>query len=220
MDNISIGIFIVLVLLLIYYIGNNEYRKRVYFNTDSVKYQGRILRMQTKYDNYCKATALLHECLDDIDVFLGKTYTKLNVNTHPENESNIAGNTAQSIFRSIKVNYNRDAIYENDPSVSSETSYTINKGERIMVCMRNKMKPLVLEDKNTLMFVLLHELAHIGNIGWGHETDFWQVFKVVLGEAIESNIYTPVNYETSPVQYCGLYVNYNPWYDTSIKMLV
>ncbi len=56
-----------------------------------------------------------------------------------------------------------DVFVENDMG-SKDTSYSENKGQRIVVCLRDKTKapqyPLI--DKNTVMFVILHERPHTG----------------------------------------------------------
>jgi hypothetical protein len=46
---------------------------------------------------------------------------------------------------------------------SGETSYSENKGEKIVLCLRDKTNPpnYPLVDMNTVMFVVLHEMAHL-----------------------------------------------------------
>lgn len=81
----------------------------------------------------------------------------------------------------------------------SET-FTINKGERIHMCLKS--------DINTLTYVLVHELAHIGSVTVGHgEQEFWRKFKFLLKIAVELNLYRPVNYLIYPVKYCGSTIN-------------
>jgi len=97
-----------------------------------------------------------------------------------------------------------------------ETAYTINKGTKMMFCLRDR-KTLKLHDVDTLLFVALHEISHIGNKAWEHGTDFWEIFKFVLKEANESGVYTPVNYAKENIVYCGLTVTYNPYFDNSLR---
>jgi hypothetical protein len=123
---------------------------------------------------------------------------------------------AHRIVRSLVKNYNFERIRENWPG-NGNTSYTVNKGDYMYVCVRSATDPQKLVDKNTLLFVLLHECAHIGNYdGWGHTDRFWSVFKFILGEARRFGIYKYVNYESSPVMYCGLNVNYQPLDDAAL----
>ena len=73
----------------------------------------------------------------------------------------------------LKENFKPDNIREgiDDPKY---TSYSINKGEQIVLCLRTNNK---LMDINTMMFVVLHELAHICTISIGHTKEFWTNFK-------------------------------------------
>lgn len=117
-------------------------------------------------------------------------------------------------------NYNPDRIFENDPKWNKGTSYTMNKGESMYVCLRNRDDPSKLIDFDTLLFVLLHEISHIANYnGWGHSTRFWEVFAFILHEAQLAGLYTPINYEKYPVMYCGLEINYSPLFDPSLKKI-
>ena len=66
-----------------------------------------------------------------------------------------------------------------NPNTLSETgenaeyiSYSVNKGEKISICLRNKGDN-TFEDDNIIMFVVLHELAHLITIDVGHTKKFW-----------------------------------------------
>lgn len=104
-----------------------------------------------------------------------------------------------------------DVFIENDMS-SSDTSYSENKGQKIVVCLRDKTKapqyPLV--DENTVMFVMLHEMAHLMTETIGHTQEFWSNFRRILGDAVQIGIYTPVNYASRPVPYCGMQITDSP----------
>jgi Zn-dependent protease with chaperone function len=127
---------------------------------------------------------------------------------------------AYQIVNHLLRNYNPDEIYENDPR-ASETSYTMNKGDKMFLCLRSKTYPYKLVDEEHLMFVMLHELSHIANYaGWGHGKDFWTVFKFILAEADAAGIYTPVDYARHPFTYCGLAVEYNPMFDANLAPIV
>jgi hypothetical protein len=113
-------------------------------------------------------------------------------------------------------NYNPETIFENDPKFGIGTSYTIDKGHKTYLCLRNKTNG-ALHGHDILLFVTLHELAHMGNENWGHELDFWQIFKFILHEAEEAGIYRPIDYSKWPTLYCGLKIDYNPYYDKGLK---
>jgi len=61
------------------------------------------------------------------------------------------------------------------------TSYTINKGEEIHVCLREKDKNRILHDINTMMFVILHEMAHIMSDSIGHNNEFRSNLIIFVG---------------------------------------
>jgi hypothetical protein len=104
-----------------------------------------------------------------------------------------------------------DVWVENDMS-SPDTSYSENKGQKIVVCLRDKKKPpqYPLVQENTVMFVMLHEMAHLMTETIGHTQEFWANFKRMLQDAIQIGIYTPVNYAQNPVPYCGMMITDSP----------
>lgn len=107
--------------------------------------------------------------------------------------------------------FSPDVFVENDMH-SKDTSYSENKGQRVVVCLRDKTKapqyPLI--DQNTIMFVVLHEMAHLMTETIGHTQEFWANFKRILGDAVQIGIYTPVNYAQRPTPYCGMTITDSP----------
>jgi hypothetical protein len=104
-----------------------------------------------------------------------------------------------------------DAFVENDMN-SADTSYSENKGQKIVVCLRDKKNapnyPVI--DKNTVMFVMLHEVSHLATETIGHTSEFWANFKRILHDAVQIGIYSPVNYSREPVRYCGMMITDSP----------
>jgi len=105
--------------------------------------------------------------------------------------------------------FNVNNMCENDIAANS-TSYSENKGEKIVVCLRNKEPPHKFVDVNTVMFVVLHEMAHLATTTTGHTPEFWTNFKKILQDAVSVGIYTPTNYSRSPVSYCGMQITDSP----------
>src|SRR5438445_471854 len=56
------------------------------------------------------------------------------------------------------------------------TSYSINKGEQIVFCLRSKKDNNHLHDLNLLMYVALHEMAHVACPEIGHTDLFKEIF--------------------------------------------
>jgi hypothetical protein len=112
-------------------------------------------------------------------------------------------------------NYNPDSIIENNPINDVNTSYVEDKGRVFAVCLREKDSGrAMIHDKNILEFVVMHEMAHLSTHVIGHDdVEFWANFKILIEEAKELGLHTPVNYSKQPVVYCSLKVDYNPYFD-------
>lgn len=106
--------------------------------------------------------------------------------------------------------FNPNVLEENDLTADS-TSYSENKGERIVVCLRDKTKkPYEFVDENIVMFVLIHEMAHLMTSSIGHTPEFWTNFKKLLHECVQLGVYRADNYSKNPVQYCGMSITDSP----------
>ena len=97
---------------------------------------------------------------------------------------------------------------------SQHKAFSENKGEKLAFCL-NKQNDNNLEliDQNTLMFVALHELAHIGTEEVGHTDQYWDNFKWILKQAVVIQIYKPIDYKKTPQNYCGMDITDNPYYN-------
>jgi hypothetical protein len=110
--------------------------------------------------------------------------------------------TSNDDARSLYQNFNPNAVSEGSPE-SGYTSMTINKGEKVILCLRQTNKQFV--SKNVVMYVAIHELAHIMTFKEkGHPPKFWENFKLLLSEAIDLGIYTKVDFGSKPADYCGI----------------
>jgi len=106
----------------------------------------------------------------------------------------------------LKKNFRPDNIKEGIDNPEF-TSYSVNKGEQIVLCLRSHNK---LMDLNTMIFVVLHELAHICTLSIGHTTEFWDNFKWILEEAINIGIYKKQDFKLNNVDYCGMKITDSP----------
>lgn len=96
------------------------------------------------------------------------------------------------------------------------TSYLINKGQSLVLCIRDKSDEYNLLDINTIMFVALHEFSHLISVSIGHTEEFWSNFKFALINAREIGIYKEEDYEKSNKPYCGIKITNSPLYSNSI----
>lgn len=98
---------------------------------------------------------------------------------------------------------NSVSIAENTSEV--HTSYSVNKGEELIICVRSR-ETEQLHQINLIMYVVLHEISHIMCPEYGHGSLFQEIFKYVLEEAIKAKIYQKINFDNSPMEYCGLQI--------------
>ena len=112
----------------------------------------------------------------------------------------------------LKNKFNPRNISETGKN-SKYTSYSVNKGEKIVFCIRSKDKKEQLVKTNTLMFVAIHELAHVMTLSVGHTDEFWNNMKFLLKEGIGINVYVSQDFRKNPVKYCGTEITDSPLND-------
>lgn len=120
----------------------------------------------------------------------------------------VKNNGTDPKVRRLVRNYNPNKISESLPN-TNYTSYSVNKGEKIVFCIRSK-KTHKLIDINTMMFVAIHELAHVMTKSIGHTEEFWDNMKYLLKKGIKLGIYKQIDYKKSPVPYCGTEITDSP----------
>ena len=186
-NNIGITILI-LIIIFIYLI----YQYHYYSNIETIvsKLDNRNYDVQIK-DDSSEAADLIAKVREKLILLVNHMFK-----TFPSNPK---------VMR-LKKNFNPDVLKEGIDN-PSYTSYTVNKGEEIILCLRTDGK---LVDINVLTFVCIHELSHIGNETIGHDDAFWEFFKELLIEAINIGIYTKYDYKKSPIKYCGMMITDSP----------
>ena len=106
-----------------------------------------------------------------------------------------------------------DRFLEATPD-AEHTSYSINKGEKVHLCLRQRQgADETLVDENVMVFVALHEMAHVITPTVGHGPDFWNNFGWLLKQAESIGIYHYQDFKAQPVSYCGLHITDSPSYD-------
>ena len=98
----------------------------------------------------------------------------------------------------IIVESTQDSIY---------TSYSVNKGEQIVFCLRSRKLPNNLHDLNLLMYVVLHEISHVAcPIYDNHGPLFKEIFAFITTTAIELGMYRKIDFANDAQDYCGLMI--------------
>lgn len=198
-----------LLLYLKYTFNENKFVKSDKYSNINDNYY--IIRRGEKPLQFLKDSA---NTLAELDNRISKLISSLETKYSSDNTKNFWINM-------LRYNYTKS----NGVSILSEaaldtryTTYTLNKTD-IHVCLRSRDESDRLYDINLLMYVLLHELAHLCNYSpnnypiQGHGLEFRNIFKILVTEAISIGIYDYVNYTTSPAEYCGMIISsqiYNP----------
>ena len=97
------------------------------------------------------------------------------------------------------------------------TSYSVNKGEKVFMCLRQRDAKEALVQENIILFVALHEMSHVGTASIGHTPEFWNHFAWVLKQAEQLKIYEYTDFAAHPVEYCGVHITDAPTYKDGVK---
>jgi predicted metal-dependent hydrolase len=196
MDDFT-SFFLVLICITIFYLYlENKASEVTYVKKDNVEYLVRNLPDKEE-------AALL---LSKIRNNLTKIVDSLDIEIKSDNKYD--EQTITSIKR-LKKNYRPNNITESSPG-NKFTSYSINKGDKIVFCLRSKSINNKLVDLNTMMFVAIHELAHLMTKSIGHTTEFWDNMRFLLKRGIKLNIYKNQDYSIKPQTYCGTKITDTP----------
>jgi len=109
-----------------------------------------------------------------------------------------------------------DRFSESTPD-AQYTSYSVNKGEKVYMCLRQRDDKETLVNENIILFVALHEMSHVGTSSIGHTPEFWNHFAWILEQAEHMKIYSFTDFAAHPVEYCGVHITDSPKYKESIK---
>jgi predicted SprT family Zn-dependent metalloprotease len=151
--------------------------------------------LQQSADTLAKINARVQKLIEHLDTIYSKDSTK------------------NYFITKLKNNYNPYMISE--AAIDKRyTSYTINK-KNMHLCLRTRDQYEQVYDINLLMYVTLHELAHVSNYNQngysieGHGEEFKMIFGFLVKEAINIGIYQYENYTRNPKEYCGIVLNSN-----------
>lgn len=120
----------------------------------------------------------------------------------------------KEVYTLLQTRFNPSSVMENEPTSQTDTSYVLNKGEVISICLRERISGLhTFHSIDILKFVFLHELAHMVTPEYEHSILYWNNFRFLLEFCAKYNLYNATDYGKQNEEYCGLKIEYNPMYD-------
>jgi len=136
----------------------------------------------------------LSRLANKIDFLVNEMYKE----SYPSKEISLRLKERWSNIRSKPNGFRETSSNENT------AGYTVDKGEEMRICVRDKKQNNKLEDENVMMFVTLHECAHLMSKSYGHNKEFKENFASITKKAIQLEIYQYENYRVNNKVYCGV----------------
>lgn len=197
----TILIFITVILLVYFFVTLKLYNENTYVKSDIDNNNYLIRQSDTKGNDYLKTSA---NTLAEINNRIIKLIDHLDTKYSNDENKNY-------FIKKFKENYNPNVLSE--AAIDNRyTTYTVDKQD-MHICLRTRDDKEKIYDINLLMYVILHELAHLCNYNetghpiQGHGDEFKNIFKLLVVESILLNIYTYVDYTSQPEEYCGIIIS-------------
>jgi hypothetical protein len=112
-------------------------------------------------------------------------------------------------FERIRERWNGKLYETAEEDHPEETlAYSVDKGKSIHICVLDTNGNVA--ETNAMLFVAIHELAHVAEIKWGHGPSFFKTMQYLLEVADALGIYTYQDHATNHVSLCGRKLGHNP----------
>tara|TARA_S200000501_G_C20789744_1_gene728935 strand:- start:110 stop:694 length:585 start_codon:yes stop_codon:yes gene_type:complete len=185
-------IIIIIILFLIFYNLINTEVKYVESKIDNKEYLVRDL------DNSTQAAALLSNLKIRMEKITNYLYKNRN-SLFKENKEYIE-NLYDRVSSGVKISENSSEV--------NYTSYSVNKGEELVFCLRSRNKDTKnkFHKLNLLTYVLLHEMAHIACPEYGHTPLYNSIFAFIVTQSINIGEYTKIDFYQNNTEYCGMQI--------------
>ena len=113
----------------------------------------------------------------------------------------VRANPRDEGYARLARRFDGDAISEGRPNHGYTTSFTVDKA-RVVLCVRQTGGEFV--PRPVIMYVAIHELAHILTKSTGHTDEFWNNNARLIAAAKAIGIYEDQNFDRAPAPYCGI----------------
>ena len=196
MTTFLIVILLLVLIFILYFRSENRNMTYVISDIDNKMY---MVRNKNDKQQASNLLATINKNIKSISDYM---YNNLNV-TKNDNYSKF-----KPYILRLKTGINNIIIRESSEN-SQYTSYTVNKGEQIIFCIRSKLIDRYIDssnihDINLIMYVALHEISHIACPEYGHTSLFKDIFNFFCDEASNMGIYKKINFKMYPTEYCGM----------------
>jgi hypothetical protein len=186
----TIFIILLIISIIIYKSKNKAPIKYVKAYNDKVYVVNDLPDAQEAADMLARIMTVLNKLVDNI------------INDY---NNNLINDEDKEYFKYVKVIYDRlPYVKISENLVNSEfTSYSVNKGEELVFCIRDR-KRYKIQPINEILYVAIHEIGHIGSPEVGHTKLFHDINIYLLKKAIKFKLYNYVDYNINNKEYCGL----------------
>ena len=201
----NLGYFIVVIIFVIFLLNhNNIYSGNVIYKYDD----NHLYHVNNDQSDESKQLVVntLHKLRENIDYLIDKLRNQSN--QAYINKYNISRDKVEHLCNVWSSKYMQiEELNDNYLTKPNIFAYNVNKGESISICVKNKQE---LNKTNELMFVLLHELAHIMTSDYAHDEMFWNSFRYLIKESEDYGLYNNINYQNTPHEFCNMQLRHNP----------
>ena len=202
MDDFTTFFFILIIASIFYIYLENKASDVTYVTHNNVEFLVRNLPDKEE------AALMLSKIRESLSNIVDNTCKNIVTDTENLKKLNSDEKIHNDSLIRLKKNYRPNNITESSPG-NKYTSYSINKGDKIVFCLRSKENDKLV-DYNTMMFVAIHELAHLMTKSIGHTTEFWDNMRFLLKEGIKIKVYKKQDFNNNPVEYCGTTITDTP----------
>lgn len=178
-------IIIIVILVIVYLLAFKDDRVLVR-SSDGTEF----MVNQTSPENLAKKAELLAKVNSKAKKLVGE----MNINNYPSQK---ISTRLYKRCKNIKIN----------ECQNGEAGYTINKGQIICVCCE---KDNVVNNEREVMFVILHELAHVMSNEYGHGLEFQENFDYITKYAAKLELWEVTDYSKNNTDICGVLVTSGP----------
>lgn len=209
--NSLIGLIVIVGIILLCYTNIEHLTNEVTYVKSTIDGEDYLVRNAPNKEEAANILSRVKSSLVKLTEHMNQKFVESDEFTSESDNDDEKETSIREAVKRLVKKFNPNNISESGAS-NKYTSYSVNKGEKIIFCLRQKNETQSFVDENVIRFVAIHELAHIMTLSIGHEPEFWNNFRILLQEAIALGIYKKEDYSKNPKPYCGITVSDSPLY--------